>query len=150
MTYDISLLTIQLWDFRILKWHVMGWMAPPEQLPPGKLPLGQLPRCDAVFMISSASSSLRFSPLAVIFQTALKKSRLGDSNYTNEKHVFLQWNQFSLFYFHLWASFCNTIGQAHEANLWVPYSVRTPRHRVRKWVNEGKSRVTRAHAMRVR
>ena len=48
----------------------------------------------------------------------------------------------SVISFHLFPIFCNTIGQAHEANLQVPCSVKSPHYRVRKCVHKGKPRAT--------
>ena len=61
---------------------------------------------------------------------------------TPTKSTFLQWNQFSTFHFHLFRSFRNTIGQAHETNLRIPCSVKTPQYQVRKCVHESKPKAT--------
>ena len=94
-------------------------------------------RCDVVFMTSSPSSSLRFSLLAVIFWTTLNKTTSQRFQLHLRKAPFCSGISFRLF-----PSFCNAIGQAHETNLQVPCSVKTPQYRVRKCVHKGKPRVT--------
>jgi len=57
---------------------------------------------------------------------------------TPAKSTFLWWNQLSPLHFNLFPSFRYAIGQSHEANLWIPCSVKTIQYRVRKSVHEGK------------
>jgi len=94
-------------------------------------------RCDAVSMTSSPSNSLRFSLLSVIFRTTLNKTTSRRFQLHLRKAPFC-----SGISFHLLPSFCNAIGQPHEANLQVPCSVKTPQYPVRKCVHKGKPRAT--------
>jgi len=101
-------------------------------------------RCDAVFITSSPSSSLRFSLLAVIFRTTLNKITSRRFQLHLWKAPFCSGISFHLFIFtysHR-PSFRNIIGQAHEANLRIPCSVKTLQYRVRKCVHVGKPRAT--------
>jgi len=108
-------------------------------------------RCDAVFMTSSPSSSLRFSLLAVIFRTTLNKitSRRFQQHLqkallcsgTYKKHLCVVESAFTFSFSPIPQLLQYHRPSARSKSL-IPCSVKTPQYRVRKCVHEGKPRAT--------
>jgi len=94
-------------------------------------------QCDVVFMASSPSNSPRFSLLAIIFWTTVKKITSLQFQQHLKKHLCVVEPAFAFSF-----SPIPQLSQYHRPNSLSPCSVKTPQCRVRKCVHEGKPRAT--------